>query len=40
MPKPLAPSLVDSIPPPIVSGWGQNMMPFMLVGHILSWHAH
>lgn len=39
MPKPLAPSLVDGIPP-IVSGWGQNMMPFMLVGHILSWHAH
>lgn len=35
--KLLAPSLVDSTPP-IVSGWGQNMMPFILVGHTLSWH--
>lgn len=36
--KLLAPSLVDSIPP-IVSEWGQNMMPFMLVGHILCWRT-
>lgn len=37
--KPLEPSLVDSIPP-MVSEWGQNMMPFILVDHILSWRTH